>query len=56
MKKIKDFALVCLYALGAIGGIGYSCYNKAYVIAVGVAALAWMAFPKLKEVFNDLKA
>lgn len=51
MEKYKGFIyflLICLYILGAIGGIGYACYNHAYLIAVGVAAVAAMAFPYIK--------
>lgn len=56
LNKLLSFLILCLYALGTIGGIGYVCYNKAYPIAVGVAALAVMAFPKLKEAFKNLTA
>lgn len=55
MEKYKGFiyfALICLYVLGTIGGIGYACYNHAYLIAVGVAAVAAMAFPYIKGVFK----
>ena len=45
MKKFMYFLLMCLYVLGTIGGIGYACYNHAYLIAAGVAAVAVMAFP-----------
>lgn len=56
MKKIISFALICLYALGVIGGIGYTLCCGAYLIALGVAALGWMAWPKVVEcwkVLND---
>ena len=57
MEKYKGFicfALICLYILGTIGGIGYACYNHAYLIAVGVAAVAAMAFPYIKGVFKKM--
>lgn len=57
MEKYKGFiyfALICLYILGTIGGIGYACYNHAYLIAVGVAAVALMAFPYIKGVFKKM--
>ena len=57
MEKYKGFiyfALICLYILGTIGGIGYACYNHAYLIAVGVAAVAMMAFPYIKGVFKKM--
>jgi len=57
MEKYKGFIyffLICLYILGAIGGIGYTLYNKAYPIAVGVAAVVAMAFPYIKVVFKKM--
>ena len=54
MKKFFAFIMICLFGLGAIGGIGYSLYCGAYVIAVGVAALTWMAIPELKKYFTTL--
>ena len=57
MEKYKGFIyflLICLYVLGTIGGIGYTLYNKAYVIAVGVAAVAAMAFPYIKGKFKKM--
>ena len=52
MKKIGYFAMICLYALGVIGGFGYTC--GAYPCAAGVVALAWMAWPRVKEYFIKL--
>ena len=46
--------VLMLYAMGVIGGIGYTCYNHAYLIAVGVAAVALMAFPYIKGVFKKM--
>lgn len=57
MEKYKGFiyfALICLYILGSIGGIGFSCYNHAYLIAVGVAVVSAMAFPYIKGVFKKM--
>lgn len=57
MEKYKGFIyffLICLYILGTIGGIGYACYNHAYLIAIGVAAVAAMAFPYIKGVFKKM--
>ena len=57
MEKYKGFiyfALICLYILGTIGGVGYACYNHAYLIAVGVAAVVAMAFPYIKGVFKKM--
>lgn len=54
MKKVFCFVMLCLYALGTIGGIGYAIYVSAWPVAVGVAGLAWMAFPKVSEYFKGL--
>ena len=54
MKKVFYFVILCLYVLGTIGGVGYTIYYGAWPVAVGVACLAWMAFPKAMECFNGL--
>lgn len=55
MEKYKGFiyfALICCYILGTIGGIGFACYNHAYLIAIGVAAVALMALPQVVKYFK----
>lgn len=57
MEKYKGFiyfALICLYILGSIGGIGFACYNHAYLIAIGVAVVALMALPQVVKYFKAL--
>ncbi len=54
MKKFASFIMICLYVLGTIGGLGWVLYSEGYVIAVGVVAVAFMAFPSAKNYFNDL--
>lgn len=54
LKKIGYFFGLCAYAVGAIGGFGYSAYCKAWFIAICVVALAAMAFPTAKKFFNGL--
>ena len=54
MKKYFSFIMICLYILGVIGGLGWTLYSGGYVIAVGVVAVAYMAWPKLVEYFHDL--
>ena len=44
--------MICLYVLGTIGGLGWVLYSE--VIAVGVVAVAYMAFPAAKTYFKDL--
>lgn len=45
MKKYFYFVMLFLYVIGTINGIGYSCYIGEYVTAIGVAVLAFMAWP-----------
>jgi len=54
MKKIGYFVMLCLWAVGVLGGIGWSLYSGGYVIAVGVTATGWMAWPKVKDYFTKL--
>ena len=54
MKKVFYFVMVCLWALGTIGGVGYSCYCEAYLIAVGCAACGWMAWPTMRSYADRL--
>lgn len=54
MKKVLYFFLLFLAAMGIVGGIGYTVYNAAYPIAIGIAITGWMAYPKFKEYFYKL--
>lgn len=54
MKKILYFIGLFAYAMAIIGGIGYTVYCKAYVIAIAVALMAYMAFPTAKDWFLKL--
>ena len=45
MKKYIYFFLLFLYVIGTIAGIGNCIYIGEYVTAVGVAVLAFMAWP-----------
>ena len=40
MKKWFDFAIVCLYILGAIGGVGFAVAGDSLPCAAGVVMLA----------------
>ena len=53
-KKFYDFFCLLAYAMGAIGGFGYSAWGGSWVIATCVAVLAVMAFPFAKARFKDL--
>lgn len=54
MNKLYDFACCCAYVLGAVGSFGALVYNRAWVFAVAVLALAAMAFPFVRDRFKDL--
>ena len=53
-KKLFQFAMLALYVMGTINGIGYSLWIGEWFTAIGVAALSYMAFPKAKEYFTEL--
>lgn len=55
-KKIFYGVMLFLYVLGTINGIGYSLYIGEYVTAVGVAVLAFMAWPTAVNYFKYLTA
>ena len=54
MKKILNFILLFLTVIGLVGGIGYGIYDGRWVIAVGIAVTGYMAWPKVKKVFEEL--
>ena len=54
LKKVLSFALLFVWAMGIVGGIGYSIYGGAWPIAVGVAVAAWLSWPKVTELFHNL--
>ena len=49
MDKFLRFFGLGAYAVGAIGGFGYSLYCKAYFLAICVVILTGMAFPTAKK-------
>jgi hypothetical protein len=54
MKNFFSFAMICLYVLGVIGGLGWALYSGGYLIAVGVVAVAYMAWDKMVEYYHNL--
>jgi hypothetical protein len=53
-KKIMSFVLICLWLLGVVGGFGSAWYCKAYPCAVGMLAVAWLSWPKLRDLIKNL--
>lgn len=54
MKKIFCFIMLCLWFIGIAGGIGYTVYQGAWLIAIGVAAAGWMSWPRVYGFFKIL--
>lgn len=54
MKNIMTFVILAIAFIGLVGGIGYTIHSGAYPIAVGVAVLGYLAYPKAKEMFKGL--
>lgn len=47
--SFRTFALSVVYGFGAIGGVVYPLVTGYWYIALGVAAVAAMAFPFIKS-------
>lgn len=54
MNKILIFLLLILTFLGIVGGIGYTLYDGAYAITVGLIAAGYVAWPRFWELFKQL--
>lgn len=54
MKKFVNFLLMFMSVIGCIGGIAYCVRCGAYHIAVGVAVLAYSAWPSIKGYYNGM--
>ena len=39
---------------GILGGLGYTYYEGAYPISIGILVLGYLAYPKAKELFDIL--
>ena len=48
-KKLGFFVLMILCVIGAVGGIGYAIYCGSWPVAIGVAVLAYTAWPKFYD-------
>lgn len=53
-KNLFYGLMLMLYPLGTINGIGYSIYIGEWPTAIGVVALAIMAFPTAKKYYQHL--
>ena len=55
LKKIFDFAVICVFVLAAIGGTSYLFYFKQYLFGVTNLALVAMAVPYLISRIKDIQ-
>ena len=56
MKKLISFAIICLWAAGTIGGIGFALAGDSLPCAAGCAVNALLAFPVVKNAYKELTA
>ena len=56
MKKVVNFAVICLWVLGTIGGVGYGIYEGAYPIAAGCLVNGILTLPTVKKHFDELQS
>ncbi len=55
LKKIYDFAVICVFVLAAIGGTSYLFYFKQYLFGATNLALVAMAVPYLTSRIKDIQ-
>ena len=55
LKKIYDFAVICVFVLAAIGGTSYLFYFKEFLFGVTNLALVAMAVPYLISRIKDIQ-
>lgn len=55
-KKILSFFGLCAYAVGVLGGLGFSLAGHGWFIAACIAVLGVMAFPSARECYKTLAA
>ena len=54
--KFYDFAVLCAYVLGVVGGTAYLFYDGHALFGVTTLLLGAMAFPYVQERCKDLLA
>lgn len=54
MIQLFRFSMMCLWVVGTIGGIGYTLYYEAWLIAGGIAALAFMSWSTVRNYYKHL--
>lgn len=54
MRKIFDFAVICIAVIAIIGGTAYLFYEGHILFGVANICLAAMAFPVIRSKVKDL--
>ena len=54
MKKIIILLILFLWVMGIVGGIGYSIWQGAWPVAVGVLVCGWLSWPRVVELYKGL--
>lgn len=55
-NEFLAFAVLAIAFVGIVGGVGFSVYNGAYLIAVCVAALGVLAYPTIKKAWDTIRS
>ena len=55
LKSLLNFFLLILAIMAILGGTAYLIYYRQYIFGVANLALAYLAWPSLKEIIKDLK-
>ena len=56
VKKFACFAVLCLWVLGLIGGVGFCLSGGSVPCAAGVGFVGGVGFPTIKRAFDYLKS
>lgn len=55
-KQFLSFIGICAYAMGTIGGFGFSVYGGSWPVAIAVLILAFMAWPTAVNYWKELNS
>lgn len=55
-KKVKSLAIVCLWFLGTVGGIGFAIYGGSWPCAIGCGINGAIAWSTVKKNLDYLKS
>jgi len=53
LKNIAKLILMIAYVIAVIGGIGYCCYYKQYLVATCIFLLGVMAWPTFRKMWPE---